>query len=329
MLKQIGLVILIFYMPVIAQASSFSANSIIVSSGQKLFEYSSSGTLQQTISVPRPDDNFSELVRDITVGAGGDIHVYNGLFDPYLSTYNVYKNNWTHANEGSWDNTGNNAYGGIDFYNDKVFVTDSAGIPGVRVFDGANTISFAHNIEAHDLTIGLDGYLYVVGENLLGTAVTVKYDSDTYEQLGFTMPGLPVSTLAVDSSGTIFGTAGSSIQKMNFDGTVLDTVQFQLGVEELFPGVFVNQYCGGRDIDMSSTGAIVVGCSNGEVVMTDITLSDFTFFETGKSSMFVSFSDESLSAIPVPATAWLFLSGLLTIVGYLRNNRGQATFFEE
>jgi hypothetical protein len=132
-----------------------------------VYEYTPAGSLVQEIAVPVPGDVFP---RDLCVDPTGKLHLFNGTFSPYLSTFDPATTNWTHHTAADWAIANNVYSGGLAFWNGFVFVPDSLPIggwtAGILRFDAADNYSarrFAHTGEFVQVTIGRDGLLYALG----------------------------------------------------------------------------------------------------------------------------------------------------------------------
>ncbi len=126
-------------------------------------------TFTSNITIP-VSTTVTESARDAVKLADGTLLVYNGTFSPVLS---VYANNvWSDLNYPGWSTANNGTYGGIASNDRFVWVTDmdtGGGIDndlkGVIQFDleGLSPdFRFAEEIDPIDLTLGQDGYLYVL-----------------------------------------------------------------------------------------------------------------------------------------------------------------------
>jgi len=101
------------------------AGNILVSTNgpglqQLLQEYTPGGTLVQAVEIP-PAGAWEDA-RDLVADAAGNILVYNGTFDPYLSTYAA--GAWNHQTYSGWSTVNNVSYGGIGLFGNYAFVTD-------------------------------------------------------------------------------------------------------------------------------------------------------------------------------------------------------------
>lgn len=301
-------------------AASFSADSILISKSNSIYEYTQAGQLLQAMPVenrfgvvPAISDSYG---RDLVVGAEGDIHVFNMTDSSSIdrtasiSTYNVNTNDWSHRAEGETLKAGG---AGIAYNDGTVFAADPQdGSSGIHAFGKSTFEIFATGLEVNDVNMGLDGFLYALSINPVSATVITKYDPFTYDYLGSLQVDNDSKAFAVDEQGDIFlANWGGSINQLTFDGTLVNSASFALGTEEILPGIYLDDYCRFTDMDISDSGALLLGCYEGEVMLTDTSLNSYSFFDTGSQGVYVAFSDESLTAVPLPAAFWLFGSGLV------------------
>lgn len=89
-----------------------------------LSEYSIGGALVQSTAVPNPTGVSTELPRDIVLDRAGKAQVYNGTFDPRLSTYDPVADTWSQTKLPLWSSGNNVSYGGLAALNEFVIATD-------------------------------------------------------------------------------------------------------------------------------------------------------------------------------------------------------------
>jgi len=312
-------------------ASQIGPGNILVSHNEVLSEYTPSGVLVSTRSIPYPTGNHpvTESARDIVLDDAGDLHVYNGTFDPYLSTLRVETDSWEHHTHPDWDTANNISYGGIAVFGSYVFVTDDQGIEGVVRFNQEDftAVDFAESfLGCIDLTIGRDGLLYVLSSTERNVTV---YDPESFVQIRAFLLANAVRGIAVDSMGEIYGASWDSrIYHFNSAGVQLNNVF--TGIGSLM------------DIDIDAFGNLVAGSRFGGVLLTDTSLlqlsniavggNTFVAFASGNApganycsstanstgaaavvtasgSNSVSEADLVLSASPVPNSTYIFFTG--------------------
>lgn len=291
-----------------AQAVTLTPGNLLVSTGKSVYEYSPSGELVQSIPVPYPGDDLTDAgVRDITVDRNGNIRAYNGTFDPFLSTFNVSSETWSHVTYPGWSTVNNISYGGIASFQDKVFVTDMETFgdtaQGIVVFDETGASSrFAEDIAPIDLNLGLDGLLYALypGGSPGGRSLNV-YNPATLEKireidlvasLGW---GVDRRSVAVNAVGDLFvATWNGELFHLNSEGVLLDTLELEC------VGLFSGS-CSLYDVDISTNGMIALGSRFGDVLVTDESFSNVQSFLVGDSDTFVSIIPET-EPTPLPVT---------------------------
>lgn len=256
--------------------------NILVSDGRSVLEYTPAGVLVQTVSVPYPGpDPFTENTRDLVSDETGHVHVYNGTFDPYLSSYDLATEQWRHDTHPGWSTVNNVSYGGIARLGRFVFVSDMstfgeeadrlAGIVRFDLVDGSS-IRFAEPTEFIDLYLGLDGLLY----GLVGDEVTVHvFDPSSMAAVRTFTLAAAVRGIAVDGSGRVFGASwDGNLYRFTPSGAVVTTLptgSFNLS-----------------DIDVSPGGQLVIGGRFGDVILSTTELTTVTRFAAGSDPVFVA-----------------------------------------
>jgi hypothetical protein len=267
----------------------------------RIREYGLDGSVRQTIIPPAPPNSTDlQNPRDLVVGSDGRLSLFNGTFDPYLSTFDPVPNSWSHVTRADWATVNNVSYGGIARYGNNVFVTDMLeGSPagGVVVFDtGAGTSSeFATSLSPTDLNLGLDGKLWV-----LSGSVAYAFNPATFAAMGsVNLPGgFDIRGLAVDQNGDFYlATWDGVLAHVGPGGNLLGT--------RSFGGSLI-------DVDVSPGGGVLVGTRLDGAWLTDTSLSTPLQIESGRWNSFVSF---------VPEPGVLYGVALLGVLGARRRAR--------
>ncbi len=267
-------------------------------------EYTTSGTrLQILADIPEPGGTGvnTDTARDLILGPGNAIHVYNGTFDPYLARLDLNTLDWTQRTYTGWSTVANMTYGGLDQLGPYIFATDmwtggTGDAPrGVVRFDttGGATVRFAETIEPIDLVVGPDGVLYA-----LSSWSVHKYDPLTFASLGSVTLGSSTGVRAIDvaTDGSIVAaTSEGDIHRYSAAGVLMDSLSV--------PGAFFG------DIDVDPNGNIALGTAGeGEIVITDLTLDGHTSFlatdSTSGGWIFVAW-------VPEPSALGLLALGAL------------------
>src|SRR5947209_6130312 len=94
-----------------------AGNLLVTTAGaypQQFFkEFTPTGTLVRSVSVPPPPGSSGDTARDLVQDPGGKVYVYNGTFTPALATYNPTNSSWTQQNYTGWSTVNNVSYGGL------------------------------------------------------------------------------------------------------------------------------------------------------------------------------------------------------------------------
>ena len=80
--------------------ASLTTGNILVTLQYLLLEYSPDGTLVQRIPILRDGDaspDLTEDVRDVVVSNEGHVHIFNGTFNPVLSSFDPGTGEWRHS----------------------------------------------------------------------------------------------------------------------------------------------------------------------------------------------------------------------------------------
>ncbi len=261
---------------VIASVSPLYRGNIV---GTKyIAEYSSIGRVQILTNVPQPGGTgaTTDYARDLIMGTDNALYLYNGTFNPYLARLDLGTLGWTQQTFAGWSTLNILGHGGIARLGAYYYVTDMetfnpGGSPsGIIRFDtsGGPTVRFALGLQPNDLYIGSDGVLYA----LAGNTIT-KYNPLTFASLGsLSITGNYVKAIAVVADGSIF--------VANLDGHVNHFSNTGILLNSLtIPGAQLS------DIDIDSTGRIVLGTINsGIIAMTDTSFVTYTTIPVGDNA---------------------------------------------
>lgn len=282
-----------------AASKAMASENLLISSQNVLYEYSIAGVQLQSIYINYPGDSSIEEARDIVQAQSGDVYVFNGNFEPYLSILAQESSTWSHHTFSGWSIVNNGSYGGIAATDSHIFVTDmdTYGAEDIGVIrfdlDGANPIRFAKDIEPIDLTIGLDGMLYVLypGGSPGGRFINV-YNPDTLAfvkqvSLADIFGHTEHRTIAVNTNGDIFiADWDGEVHHVNAAGELLDTINPECN----WSGS--PTHCEFLDIDISASGLLALGTRYGEVMVTNIEFSSISTFDVGNNGIFVAFGSD-------------------------------------
>ncbi|HEY7116209.1 MAG TPA: hypothetical protein VH475_06475 [Tepidisphaeraceae bacterium] len=208
-------------------ANFLVANGNIGSRKNFVYEYNQSGQIVRTLQFPNGDSG----IRDVVVDPLGRIQAFDGTFSPTLATYNA--GTYTSHTYSGWSIYNVGDFGGIAAIRDFVFVTDEAAggdAQGIVRFDTANNYAgqrFATDLDTADLSIGMDGLLYVMaGNSSSTTGQVVVFNPSTMERVRtITPPGLDNRAVTADAAGNIYvGSYNGFIYKLSPSGTLLKTI---------------------------------------------------------------------------------------------------------
>lgn len=290
-------------------ADNFVPKNLLISTGNQIYEYTYQGGYVRNIATVYPGGySVTERARDIAMDAEGDVHVYNGTFYPYMSTYMTESASWNHMTYEGFSTVNNGSYGGIAVYDQTVFATDmstaSGGeAQGVVAFDMATGQAqrFAENVQPIDLTIGLDGFLYLLspGGSPGGRTIHV-YDPanlsllDTID-LTAIFGWTEHRAIAVDENGDIFiADWDGEIHHITSDGDIVATISPSCN----WSGSPTN--CQFTDINIAADDGIALGTRFGEILVTNTGFSDVFTFSVGMALTFVEFANSALILDSVP-----------------------------
>ena len=266
-----------------AHADAFTPGNLVLSTRsrtssftQQLVEITQSGSTVQVIDIPRPGDDDA---RDVVIDSQGRAQVFNGTFDPYLSTFDPATGLWAHHTYPGWSLINNVTYGGIAAAGSFVYVTDQAtfgpgDLPsGIVRFDlrDYSAIRFADGADYIDLNLGQDGMLYALGPSGSpgGTDLDV-YDPNTLSLIRRLRLSsyLGLRAIAVDAVGSIYAVSlsdgvyrysSAGVQQAHIDAYSLLGTYFYL-----------------EDIDLSSDGRLAIATDCGGVGTVDVSLDPVT-----------------------------------------------------
>lgn len=317
-----------------SQAAPISPGNILVSVDGLLgtsvvHEYTPGGILVQSFTVEYPVDPtpVTEGARDIAIQLGHtDLHVFNGTFDPYLSTLDSTDSTWTHQTMAGWSTVNNVSFGGAAVYGQYVFVTDmgTSGDPeeGIIRFDttGGGPVRFATSIEPSDVNVGLNGLVYAL-EN--GTVHIYDPDTLAFQQSVDLSTALGIGagdirSIAANAAGQMFAVDwNGNLYKTDTSGNSLLSVDlFALGHA---------QSDSLMDVDVSNSGTVVVGDSDSGVIITNENFSTFTSFVAGSFGAFVAVASFTSSDVPLSPVAMGFLALALVAVSLVALRRIHAS----
>lgn len=285
--------------------------NLMTVSHDQIREYNRSGQFVQRVveSVEYPGGTDSDpTARDLVVDRDLNIQVFNGAFDPYLSSFSFDTRLWSHQSFPGWSLFNNGSYGGLATKGRYVYMPDMRtfgnpedAVTGIVRFDlnGGPTIRFAEDIEPFDLNVGLDGLLYAMYPGGSPSGRTVRVFNP--------------ETLAIVK--TIDVSQGAGWQDLrgiaaDYDGSLF-IVAYDERIFHLTPdGAEVIKSLAlptndTSDIDIAPDGGVVVGGRSGTVVVTDRSLESLLTFQVGDENVWVTF------VVPEPSSLALLSLGIV------------------
>jgi hypothetical protein len=109
--------------------AAFTPGNLLVSSSpadepSMLYEFTTSGLPVQSTEIPHPSIVISERARDVVLDSNGNATVFNGTYDPRLSTFDPVTQTWEHVTLPYWSTGNNISFGGLAAMNNFVYGTD-------------------------------------------------------------------------------------------------------------------------------------------------------------------------------------------------------------
>lgn len=294
--KTTAAVLIVALAPAGAVADPHVPGNLLISSENVIYETTLDGTVVGAYASQYPGGAYpaTEYARDVAVDGDGVVHLYNGTFSPYLSSRDpaLALPTWSHQTYPDWNTVNNGSYGGIDVHENQVFVTDMLTGNGVVAFDNDTGVAvrFADGTDAIDLTVGLDGLLYVLspGGSPGGRTIDV-YDPGTYAYIrsvdltaifGWTEH----RAVAVNSNGDLY--------VADWDGEIHHIDAAGALVQTIAPPcdwIGFDIQCSFYDINISESGQLALGSRFGEVIVTDADFASVSKFQIGDRGTFVEF----------------------------------------
>ncbi len=247
----------------------------------RLYEYSPAGTRVNDTSVqPLPGGDYP--TRDLVVDELGAVHIFDGTFEPSLTTIDeLHGSRQDHSFPG-WSTAAAAGTGGVARFGQYVFVTDMSTGSGADLQNGLirfdttdfSATLFGGALDYTDVAVGAEGLLYGLAAGQLQV-----YDPTTLAFIRtVTLPvvNTPVA-IAVNSAGEILAVAGNNtIYRHDSSGVLISSV--------------VTTGASLSDIDISPEGALVASGLTGDVIVVDEALMDPPVkFSVSSTPSFVSF----------------------------------------
>jgi hypothetical protein len=272
--------------------------------GAAVYHYDQSGNLLgNPIAVPYPGPSSpGEFGRSVGVDAAQNMYVYNGTFNPYLSTYDPATHTWSQHSFPGWSTVADSTFGGLAVFQHYAYVTDmntnGATADGLIRFDtnDYSAVRFDTTHEYVQVTLGLDGLLYGLVNNVSsGFPARVEvYDPLTLAFKREIVMGAGVDNdiraLAVDANGDLFlGSWNGNFIHCDRNGSLIKTLADGAPSASSL-----------EDIALSTDGKIVASTESGAILFTDESLNSLTgHFNTnlGNFENFVAWDTPQLPSV--------------------------------
>jgi PEP-CTERM motif len=300
-----------------ARGAALTPGDILVSSTTDLStsilrEYTPTGTLVQTFSVPVAPGGDS-YIRSIATDTAGNVQIYNGTFNPFLTTLNPTTSSFTNHTTSGWSTINDIYFGGLVVNGNFAYATDMAtagtGSPnGIVRFDLTNfsATRFASGPAngSGDYTqvgLGLNGKLYAPwpGGSPVGDNIDV-INPVTMTKTTITLPFLfQVSGVTADQAGNIYavGALGDGhIYKLDSNGNVLASIS--------------TGFTGLTGLELNNAGQLLTSSNGGEVIMTNTSFTQLSSFSVGSQITTFDAFVTPPSVVPEPASLTLMAIGL-------------------
>ncbi len=263
----------------------------------QVVEYTPTGTPVQAFNIPSPGGG-TETLRDAVVGANGSVYLYNGTFTPAVTTLVPSTGTTSDRTYPGFSTINTTTYGGIATLGSFVFATDmqtgsgAEQLKGIIRFDltAGTATRFADTAEYRQLTMGGDGFLYALPDPSSGTARIDVFDPFTLTltrsiAFNLTLRMADIRALAVNYDGSIYAAAwNGSIYSLDSAGNILNSLN---------PGAGSL-----ADINLDSSGRLVVSNTSGRVIITTTALTGQTSFtDPSGGSLFVAWNRDIIPII--------------------------------
>ncbi len=242
-----------------------------------LIEYTSAGVPVQAIPIPGSEGTSHKVAKDVVVDEQGRAQIFNGFEEVSLTTYDSASATFHDTAVSDWRiSQAANHLGDIAAFHNFLFANDhrdGGSDEGVfRFQDGDLSWTKFDLGELSDLTVGLDGFLYVMATS--GANSTIRsYFPQTMRLASTVVIPEALHSISVDAAGRFYGLTDAALKRFSATGALLNSTASVVG----------------RSIDIAADGASLL-----------VTSSDHATLVASDFSSHVSF------ALPNPASGFAF-----------------------
>ena len=276
-------------------------------------EFTPAGVLVQTFSIPVAPGGDT-YPRDIAMDSLGRINIWNGTFNPFLTTLTPGgapgSGSFVHNTLAGWSTINATYFGGIAVSGNYAYATDMFTFSGgqangivrfdLTTFQALRFVQRAQNSHGDyiDLNMGLDGLLYAIypGGSPAGNMMDV-INPQTMTLVNTVNLNMDLGAIAVDQLGNIYATSP-------FDNRILRFNPLGMLTGSLVIGTF-----GLRDLDLSEDGTLLTISSDGQVILSDTSLTSSTSFNIGSGITFFA----AFATVPEPSPSTLTILGFALV----------------
>jgi hypothetical protein len=283
--------------------------------GTAVHEYQPDGTYVQVIPLEHPTNSISP--GQFLFDRAGNLWIFNGDTEPYLSSWDPASDGWSHLACPEWSTFLCFPCQGMALTRNHVFATDMSVLGdanGIVRFDrsGGACTRFGQGNDYSSVTVVGDGLIYALRAETSTpppTTIVDLFDPDNLALLGSVELAVRSLTIAVDENGFLHGAAGTDILRYDGDGAVLDA-------HKVIDDGFLYTLSRARD------GRFVAVSNSGEVVITDADLMPQSrFYNIAGTFGYATLVPETpqngaiADSIPVPGLSVIASWVLVTIIG--------------
>lgn len=211
----------------------FSSKNFVISKGNRtaadwLIEYTMSGIALQSVAMSGVTSVLTDVAQDLVFDSQLQLHVINGLGSPRITTYDSNTNSFEDTTVLDWETQGDlRQIGHVAAFEDLLFASESGNetiSPGVIRFRESDLSWTRFPMESLDeLTIGLDGFLYVMTRGETTTSVRSYFPKSMRLSRSIVLPER-LNAISVDANGRLFGVSDNRLLRFSSSGSLQGSV---------------------------------------------------------------------------------------------------------